>query len=535
MTNNKLRYIMYLRKSTDDDRQVQSIEDQEKALQPTIKSKGLNVIKTFSEARSAKQPGRKEFNTMVQLITDGKADSIICWKINRLVRNPVDAGEIQWLLQRGILKSIITHEREYLPADNVLMMAVETGMANQFVLDLSRDVRRGMKSKAEKGWRPSQAPLGYLNDKLGEQGEKKIYTDQDRFSLVRKLWDLLLTGNYTVPVLVNVANDKLGLRTKRGKKISLGSLYHLFADRFYYGEYAFDGEVYEGKHKSMITAEEFDRAQQILGRAGRPRPKTKRLPFTGLIECADCGRMISCYEKVKRIKSTGKTKGYIYHRCTRKTKDNPCGQKQISHDSLIEQVTQQLRAITIPPEFLEWAVQSLREQQKLEETNRNTILTNLRNNHQNTIDRIDRLVNLYISPENSKRELLSEEELKRQKNTLLKEKADIEREMLQVNRRVNEWVDLTIKSFNFATYASAWFEKGDYETKTAILRALGQSFVLKDRKLLLNLKNPYVVIQKGVADGLFENMPRELFKTATKQPLKAREAAIVAREKIWSG
>lgn len=536
METKKLRYILYLRKSTDaEDRQVQSIEDQRKEAGHIITRDGLNVVKEFSESRSAKKPGRVEFNKMIEMIERGEADAIICWKPNRLARNPVDGGTLLWLLQEEKLKAINTPHRVYLPTDNVIPLSVEFAMANQSSLDLAKDVKRGMLSKAEKGWRPGQAPLGYLNDKLAEKGEKIIHTDNAKFPIVRKLWDLLLTGNYTVPALVIIADKQLGLRTKRGKKISLGSLYHLFNDKFYIGEYEFDGVVYQGKHKPMISAEEFDRAQKILGRAGRPRPKYKRLPFNGLIQCASCGRTITCDERVKVIKRTGETKSFMYHRCTHKTKNHYCPQPPVTFGNLVEQVQQYLGSITIPPEFLEWAVQSLREQQKLEETNRNQILTNLRNNHQNVIDRIDALVNLYISPENKDRSILTEEDLKRQKNTLLQEKSAIERELSNTSLRVNEWVDLTIKTFHFATYAKAWFDKGDYETKTAILRALGVTFTLKDRSLLLELKGPYVVIKKGVAAGLFENPVLGLVRKALQEPALAKQPEIASVLSSWSG
>jgi hypothetical protein len=55
------------------------------------------------------------------------------------------------LSQRSIIEIIKTPERNYLPQDNVLMMGLEGCMANQFILDLSRNVKRGSKSKAEKG------------------------------------------------------------------------------------------------------------------------------------------------------------------------------------------------------------------------------------------------------------------------------------------------------------------------------------------------------------------------------------------------
>ena len=55
-----------------------------------------------------------------------------------------------------------------------------------------------------------------------------------------------------------------------------------------------------------------------------------------------------------------------------------------------------------------------------------------------------------------------------------------------MSKGVGEWLDLTEKTFNFATYAKVWFEKGDYETKTEILGSLGQNFSLKNGALRLD-------------------------------------------------
>lgn len=52
----------------------------------------------------------------------------------------------------------------------------------------------------------------------------------------------------------------------------------------------------------MITEEEFDRVQKLLGRKGRPRPKRHRFAFTGLMNCGTCGAMITAEEKIKHQK-----------------------------------------------------------------------------------------------------------------------------------------------------------------------------------------------------------------------------------------
>jgi len=72
------------------------------------------------------------------------------WSINRLLRNPVDQGTIQWLLQRRQLLSIQTMEKEHTPEDNVLILNVESGVANQFIIDLTKGTLRGLNSKLEK-------------------------------------------------------------------------------------------------------------------------------------------------------------------------------------------------------------------------------------------------------------------------------------------------------------------------------------------------------------------------------------------------
>ena len=101
-----MRYFLYARKSTDvEDKQVLSIEAQLSELRALTKDEKLEVVAEFVEKRSAKMPGRPVFNEMLKRIHKGEAQGIVCWKLDRLSRNPVDGGQISWLLQR-ILSSI---------------------------------------------------------------------------------------------------------------------------------------------------------------------------------------------------------------------------------------------------------------------------------------------------------------------------------------------------------------------------------------------------------------------------------------------
>lgn len=134
----QIKYFLYARKSSEDDeRQIQSIESQITKAKELAQDFNLKIVKTFTESKTAKEPFvRPIFTNMMDRIENGEADGIICWEVNRLSRNPIDSIRISWLLQRSVLKSVQAHNREYLPADNVLIFSVDAASANQYVIDL---------------------------------------------------------------------------------------------------------------------------------------------------------------------------------------------------------------------------------------------------------------------------------------------------------------------------------------------------------------------------------------------------------------
>jgi len=300
----RVKYFLYARKSTEsEDRQVLSIESQIDELKKIAEREELEIVEVLSESRSAKELGRPIFNKMVERISKGEAAGILCWKLDRLARNFIDGGVIIQLLQTGVIQHIRAFEKSYYPQDNVLLMSVEFGMANQFSRDLAVDVTRGMRKKAEMGWYPVQPPIGYLNSKIKGKGNNDIYKDPERYDIVRKMWDLMLTGTYSPPKILKIVSDDLGLRTRQGKKMSNSNIHCLFRNTFYYGTFEWprgSGNWYRGSHEPMITQEEYDKVQFILGSKGRPRSKKHVFDFLGMMVCGECGASITADEHYKR-------------------------------------------------------------------------------------------------------------------------------------------------------------------------------------------------------------------------------------------
>lgn len=265
-----MRYFIYCRKSTEaEDRQVLSIESQLTTLQRTFPdSPAIEIVGIYQESYSAKAPGRPIFNEMVSRIERGEADGIVAWAPDRLARNSIDGGRIIYLLDQGAMKdlkfSTYTFENN---SQGKFMLQIMFGQSKYYSDALSENVKRGNRTKAEKGWRPNQAPLGYLNESV----TKTIVRDPVRFPLIRKMFDLMLTGCYTPKQIVIIARDEWGFRTPKrkrigGKPLAIGSIYRLFANPFYAGTLVWDKQIFAGKHEPMITRDEFARVRQLLQR-----------------------------------------------------------------------------------------------------------------------------------------------------------------------------------------------------------------------------------------------------------------------------
>lgn len=516
-----MKYVLYCRKSSEDsDRQVQSVQDQKNVMQNIAKERGLEIVKVFEENRSAKCPGRSEFNKMLDYIHKGKAHGILTWKLDRLARNPLDGGSVIWMLQQSVLKKIITNDREYRSSDNVLMMSVEFGMANQFVLDLSKNVRRGMRSKCEKGWRPGVAPIGYLNDLR----EKKIIKDPERFDLIRKMWDLMLTGCYTPGKIASKARKDWGLTSVPKQKsggvlLSRTTAYKILKNPFYCGEFKYGGEVFVGSHEPMITKAEYDKVQKILGRNGNPRAKNKEFAYTGLLKCSECGCSITAEEKTKYNKRNNEIKSYIYYHCTKKK--GHCGQKSIEEKELEKQAKQILDKIELSDKFLNWVQKNLEKETKSAIKERIITQRRLENELNNQVKRLDNLIKLKISASNTDGSLLSDVEFITQKNEIISLKNDLLNSLKKTDSKQNQYVDVTAKVFDFCKIAKGIFKKGKLEDKRLILRCLGSNFTLKDKELSLELRKVFQEISDDNEKNNRKHGRLEPNKTLYRKVIKA--------------
>lgn len=533
----KIKYFLYCRKSTDDERQVLSLPSQEE--EALRRFGNLKIIKLPPESVSAFKPYKRPiFNEMIARIKKGEAQGIIAWHPDRLSRNPIDAAQVIYLLDIGGIQDLKFCSYGFENSPEGKMMLQITMSQSKYSSDkLSTDVKRGLGEKASTGWRPTLAPLGYKNSKTKLKGQQDYSNDEMRFSLVKQLWQKMLTGNYTVPELLKIANNELKLTQpatlkRPERKLYLSTLYRIFSNPFYYGYYEWkkgSGNWIKSNHEPMITEEEFDQVQKLLGRRGRPRPQKHRFAFTGIMRCP-CGAGITAEEKFKKQKN-GNTHHYIYYHCTRKI--NPdCVEKAIEIKEFNKQVDAVLAKLNISERFQKWALQYLHEIRKEEARTQQDVLVIKQRALEKTTEKLENLLLKYISPENAENKLISEQEFASLKSHLLKEKNAIEEDLNKQGKAVEEWVELSERTFNFARYARLWFKRGDSDIKRAIFACLGSDFLLKDQNVLISITKPFKFIFEGLSQAEEELNRLE----PVKMPENVREFDSL-RQKIcvWSG
>ena len=98
------------------------------------------------------------------------------------------------------------------------------------------NAKRGMTTKANMGWYPAPAPLGYKNTPDKKKGFKTIEKDEIKFELVKRLFTEIVNGKQASEVYKDASKD-WKLTSHLGSIISKSGMYYILNNPFYYGEY----------------------------------------------------------------------------------------------------------------------------------------------------------------------------------------------------------------------------------------------------------------------------------------------------------
>ncbi len=308
------------------------------------------------------------------------------------------------------------------------------------------------------------------------------------FSLYRKIFDLALSGAYSLKQLRD-ESFTLGLRGKRsGKKLSKAQMARLLRERFYCGEIDYRGEIWEGAHEPIISKDEFKQLQNILDGRARPVKQKREYPLSMIIKCA-CGHPLSGDNQ----------KGHNYYRCSKaKGKEATCSHKtHYRQETLEEEILETLGNVKIPHSIIEWAIKQLQTAYKQE----TDCFQKSRKQNQRTYNAVrQKLTNLtekWISPENTDGELLPDEEFGRLKRAYQKEEKELKALLDNTEGEENNWMAKCEEFFHISRKVKNSYQKSTPTEKRIILNAIGADFIRTSDKLNVELKKPFSYVSSA--------------------------------------
>jgi len=338
----KVRYVLYARKSTEsDEKQALSIESQVKEMLQIAERENLEVIDIRRESHSAKDSGQRPvYREILEDIKRERFNGILTWAPDRLSRNAGDLGSIVDLMDQKLLLEIRTFGQYFRNSPNekflLMILCSQAKLEND---NKSINVKRGLRTRCEMGLRPGQPPVGYLNERHMDRKCQAII-DPERGPIIKKMFEKVAYEKWSGRKIFHWLKFDLNFKTANGNKgVSLGNIYLLLQNPFYYGVFEYpvkSGNFYTGKHKPLITKELFDLVQQQIRSQVLRVQEPKEFAFTKIMTCGLCGSGICADEKFKKLKD-GSVRRHIYYGCT-KARDKYCKCGYVNEEELIKQL-----------------------------------------------------------------------------------------------------------------------------------------------------------------------------------------------------
>lgn len=446
-----------------------SLPAQVRLLKDYCLRKELTILKVFqiSESASGKKQ-RQLFNDVMDYIADNKVKVLVCEKVDRLTRNFKDAVMIDdWLEaderhQVHLVKdSLVMHKHSR--SQEKLNWGMRVLFAKNTIDNLREEVDKGVREKLEQGWLPGKPLVGYKT--VGESGRKIHVPDSDMAPLMREMFGLYASGNYSLSLLTKTMKDK-GLRTHFGRPLVKSQIHRLLSNPFYIGKMTWKGRIYDGKHEPLINMALFETVQQRLTRKTPPKYNKHNPLFKGMMRCAECGGTVT-WERQK---------GHWYGHCNR---FKPCSQRSyVRQETIEEELLTEFGRLTSPSQdVIAWVKDTLRAKYDADVEARVALKQQLQDRHSQLTrrieimyeDRLDGRISAHMYDQKHK-------EAANEQQFITKKLEELESDYLAILERGINILDLSQHA------AEIYKSKGDDERR-ALLRDLFSNLALNGKSL----------------------------------------------------
>lgn len=507
-----------------------SLPAQEKFLRDYAEKQGLEVAKVFAISESAAgKTQRKVFIEMVAYVRKHDIPTIIVETTDRLTRNFADVPMIDlWITENETHQVHLAKEGCILHntsrSHEWFMWRVKVATAEYYVRLLSENVKKGQKEKIAQGWIPTKPPNGYKT--IGETGHKIHVINEDTAPLVRKMFELYATGNYSIKRL-SIKMYAEGMRSQLGHKLPHSRIHSLLREPFYIGKIKWNNELYDGKHEPMISTELFNKIQNMLTNRTTPKYRKHNFLFRGLIKCARCHNSIT-FEIAKHQ--------YVYGHCNHY---HECPQTTwVKEDEVEAQLINGFENLRIKnSRITEWLKKALKESHQDELQYHNDTVGELHARYEAIQKRMDKLYDDKLD------EKITPDFYSRKFKQYSDEKDEVTESIKKHSNASTGFLNLGVSIYELSQRAKEIYltakNKDMVDEQRALIRFVFGSLTIDDGKLSYTYSKTFKILSEAVAETngpkveKIDDLENGKFELTKKPDKSTKKDALCLKRPIW--
>lgn len=460
-----------------------SIPSQLKLLKDYALKHKLRVIQEYIDVETAKTTGRVQFGKMTEYLDEphGECHVILVEKTDRLYRNIRDWLTVDELdVEVHFVKENVVLSKESRSSEK-FFHGIRVLMAKNYIDNLSEEVKKGMREKAEQGEWPNKAPLGYLNNKETHQLE----VDPERGPIIAQLFELYSTGRYSITAMHEKAKE-LGLKFRRSNRYcSRSNIERILKNPIYTGRFVWNAQMFQGIHKPIISETLFDQVQTQLARVGKPKTGSRDFAFRGILTCGYCGCAITA--EIKKGK-------YVYYRCT--YGKGKCKQPYLREERLAEMLAVVVARVKIDSSQAADIKKALRDSFVTEREFRTREVTKLRREQTRLQDRLDQS---YIDKIEGR---IETDFWRKMHDRWVAELNSVARRIQLLETANRNYYEQGVSFLELAQGAYSLYLSQSVEEKAKLLRLILSNCILKGETLCPTYNKPFNLIVKSARKNL---------------------------------
>lgn len=296
----------YIRVSTDDQLEF-SPDSQLKVIRDYAEKNNITLLEDciFTEdgGKSGKSMAKRDkFLELIALCKKKPKpfDMILVWKFSRFARNQEEAITLKSMLKRNGIDVVSISEPLPEGAFGDLVERIIEWTDSYYLVNLSQEVKRGMKERASRGLPVAPPPIGY-------DSKDNQYIPNADAQFIKGIFTDYLNGLGLRAIAVKYGD--LGMRTTRGNMPDNRCIEYMLRNPVYIGKirWSIDGRaastrhydnpnimITDGKHEPIISEELFNAVQDKLDSQKRMYGKYQRREqavnymLKGLVRCSEC-------------------------------------------------------------------------------------------------------------------------------------------------------------------------------------------------------------------------------------------------------